>query len=387
MTQVSVGPRGLWYAPWRGYCAQQNFSAMDAADEKISSIGTILFEGGPGAAKTLSVGTIEFLCGTITLASGTTALDIGIQDIDATTSSPIRPDNSFDVKTTVTAASPQGVVTAGKATATMSIGSKTIAHGDRVAIVMHMTARGGADSVQVVGFNNSQMFGSNNGLYMDPFTSVDINGGGWVQGAVGSGMFVITFDDGTRGYLANSVVFQSANSESSYAVGNNPNERGMILQVPWDCKISGLIFGPEFGNATTSDGLLSIYADPLGTPVSLGSFTIDVEKFNANTFDFHALRALYFASEISLSRNTDYWIALKATGAGNLSNQQITLFSENHRGILPFGTTFKKATRFNGGAMTVENPAVTIYGMGVIISSFDDGSSPASVTLLGQSVM
>ncbi len=372
MTQVSVGIRGLWYAPWTGSPNVLPLGTMDATAEKLAFIGYVIFEDGPSASsKTLSTGNIQYRTNAVTFANAGTTVDIGIQDVDATTSNPPRPDGTFDVKTTLTGGG-GGITTTAWNTATMNSGSKSISHGQLIAVVFDMTARAGADSVIIGGGYSQTLWGANFGLTDQPFGLN--NTGSWATTSYCLPNIVITFDDGTRAYLAKGIPFSSVNTEAAFSDSSNPDERGMIFQVPWDCKISALIGSVAYNNATTSDAVLTLYSTPLGTPASMGSFTLNAETENISTFNYSAIRLYPFTAEISLTKNTDYCIAYKATSTGTIQLPHITLGSANHRAALPFGTTMRKGTRNNSsGAFSEESPAVTVYGMGIQISSFDDG--------------
>jgi hypothetical protein len=184
---------------------------------------------------------------------------------------------------------------------------------------------------------------------------------------------LITFDDGTLGFIDGNGPPITSSSNEAWSDSTNPDERGLIFQVPWDCKIDGfwMVGAPSAG--ATGDFTLALYSSPTGTPAAMASVAVLAEQMGTAVADRPAFFVL--PSEVSLSRNTDYILAMRATGAGNCRLRTSVLGNTAYRVFLPGGTTLAKGTRDNGsGAFTAESPAVTMYIMGVRISSLDDGT-------------
>lgn len=346
-------------------------ATLDAATEKHAHIGRLFIAGRPAGAKTLSTGTIQFRTGASTFADGATTLDIGIQDV-ATAAGPIaQPDGTFDVKTTLTGGA--GITTTAWNTATMNSGSKSMTHGDMIAVVWDMTARGGADSVIVN--TASHYIGSAMGTAGIPTTNSYLAGAWQTTLTAGASKYpnvIIVFDDGTLGWIDDAVAVSVATIES-YQDSTNPDEHGLIFQVPWDCSIDQL-WAHAYPTNASSDFTLKLYSSPTSTPSLLASVTVLVENTgaaNVNAVDVAGL----LTSEIALSKNTDYMVSVLATGTSNMSLRILTLGASAHRAQFPNGLTYKKATRNNStGDFTAEAALVTIPVVGVRISSFDDGT-------------
>lgn|SRR5262245_2536077 len=347
---------------------------IDAATEKIAHIGRVYLQGRSASSKTISAaggGSISFMTNTVTFANAGTTVDIGIQDISAT-GNPGQPDGTFDVKATFTGGG-GGITTTAWNTCSMTggTGSKTISHGQHVAIVWDMTARGGADSIIIRGLNNiyttfitnAQQAGIQPGV-------VQFNGGTWQVNDADLPNAIITFDDGTLGYFDCGGFFTD-NTTEDFSDATNPDERGLIFQTQFTCKVDAFMLPIICQNNTTSDFTVTLYSDPLGTPTSLKTFTINAEQFNVGTF-FDSFIVLTLDTEVSLTRNTDYCLAVKAAGTGVISLSQVTLGSANYRVFFPGGSTVKKATRNNStGSFTAESPAITQYGMCVRVSAIN----------------
>lgn len=372
MTLVSI-PTGLLY-PFAcdnaGTVAKatSNGTAMDAATDKTAMIGRVYIDGRPGSAKTISAaggGFISFRTGTVTFANAGTTIDLGIQDVDPANGLPARPDGTFDVKRTLTG----GTDTISSNTWTTfamtgGTGSKSIEHGDLIAVVWDMTARGGSDSVAL----------TLGGLVTASFPVVnEFQSSAWRTSSIGQPNVVITFDDGTLGIIDGAIPLSQALQVEAYSDSTNPDERGIIFQVPWDCRIDGLWVNAGIG-AATADFTMTLYSTPTGTPaaVSGASFTILAEELYGTSGQ--SFQCLTLASEITLTRNTDYVLAIKADGSGQVRLNSYVFGNTAHRAFLPYPSVAKVTRNNSSGPFTAESPAITMYQMGVRISALQDTS-------------
>lgn len=371
MTLTTI-PTGLLYPLTldigSGLAAKQltNAAALNAATEKLAMIGRVYINGRPGSAKTISAaggGSISFRTSTVTFANAGTTIDLGIQDVDAANGVIARPDGTFDVSRTLTG----GTDTISSNTWTTfamtgGAGSKSITHGDLIAVVWDMTAFGGADSV-VIGIGSGAQF---------PVTN-EFAAAAWRTSSAGGPNVVITFDDGTLGIIDGALPFTTALQVETYSDSTNPDERGIFFQVPWDCKIDG--FFAQCGiSGATSDFTIALYSDPSGTPavVSGASLTILAEQLGQATSQNSIMFTL--PTEVTLTRNTDYVLAIKGDGAGNVRLNSWVFGDTAHRAFLPYASIAKVTRNGGSGAFTAESPAVTMYQMGVRISALQDTS-------------
>lgn len=375
MTLVAIGNGLMYPSPYSFPHASSATPTLDAATEKYAMVGRIYIDGRPGSAKTLSTGTIQYRTGAVTFANGGTTVDIGIQDVASGAGPIAQPDGTFDVKTTLTGGG-GGITTTAWNTATMNSGTKNITHGDLIAVVWDMTARAGADSVTIT--NGSIGWGTGVGSSGLPTTNAFVSSA-WqttnTAGAARSPNVIIVFDDGTLGWLDATIPFTTVGADT-FQDSTNPDERGMIFQVPWSCKVDALWV---LGGVTdaSSDFTLKLYSDPTGSPSSLASVAVAAENLGVAALNEFVTAPL--ATEVSLSANTDYIVTMLATGTSNSRLHNIVLGNTAHRAALNGGTTLAKATRNNSsGAFTAESPAVTMYGIGVRISQFDDGTGSGS---------
>jgi hypothetical protein len=371
MASLVSFPMGLYYtlgAQWPSVngTTASGLGPLNGANDRAAYIGRAYIDGRPGSAKTISAaggGSISFFTGTLTFANGTTSVTVGIQDVDATTGPVARPDGSFDVASAALVGGGGGITGSAWNTITMTggTGSKSITHGDLIAVVIDMTARGGADTINISGGLNP---GTGNlfQLQLMPFA----NAGTWAVGTTVPNC-VITFDDGTLGIIDTAWPYATVGTTEAFADGTNPDERGMLFQLPWDCKIDGLF--TRFLTAGTDAGFdLNLYGTPTGTPSVLATKSVDSNQHAATGATAYYTALL--ASELALSKGTDYCLAVRATGANNVTLTSATLVDTAYRTFLPGSTSLAKATRDGGsGAFTAESPAITLIQLGVRISA------------------
>ena len=134
---------------------------LDATGETCFMIGHLMLENPLGGSKTISSaggGSIVWRTGAVTFANASTTFRVGLQDL-STSSAPAQGDGTFDVQAAFTGGG-GGVTASSVQTSVMTTGTKTLSHGDKIAISFSMAARGGTDSV-VVSINDSGMYSNN----------------------------------------------------------------------------------------------------------------------------------------------------------------------------------------------------------------------------------
>jgi len=334
---------------------------MDAAAEKVAFIGYCSIAGRPTSAKTISSsgGKIHFRTGAVTWASAGTTIRVGIQDVDTGTGPAATPDGTFDVHDDLV----QGTETVSAntwTTATMSSGSKSITHGQLIAIVWDMTVRNGSDSVVI----NGVSIGAARAMPVcRPFTT------SWQNATANLPQAVIEFDDGTFGAISGQLIGISTSATETFSDASDPDERGIVFQVPFACKVDGVL-APINSNNSSGDFDVKIYEDPTGTPNALLTQSFIGEQTNAALRTFEAI----FSSPLVLKANTSYCVAVKATN-GSISLQVITLGDAAYRSLLSGGTTVAKATR-NNSSGSFSTTTTELYAIALMISAIDTGPSP-----------
>lgn len=361
-------PQGLYFP----YLTNINFGtgslvALNAAGEMCAMIGKVYIEDRVSSKTIDTTGSsaIQFRTGGVTFNNGSTSLSIGIQDLS--TDGPAgQPDGTFDVSTIATSAAPPSA-NAWNSFA-MTGGTKTINHGQLIAVVWDMTGRGGADSVQIAPGTNNKISG------LSYFTT-NIDGAGWLTSLTSPANCVITFSDGTLGYLDYAMPISTSLTEQ-YLSTTDPDERALIFQVPWNCKIDA-VWANVGGQSSTAAFNWTLYSDPLGTPTSMVSSAVVVGQLGASVSS-QRVTVFNLSTEQILTRNTDYAVAIMATGGTSTRILGATLGDAGHRTFFPGGTTLRKATRSDGTGAFGSQVSTSLYQFGVRISQLDDGDGTAS---------
>lgn len=233
-------------------------------------------------------------------------------------------------------------------------GTKTIAHGDLIAICIQMTARGGTDIVSV---NCSNVLSGKH----RPLVTI-ISGVSYLEMATVPNA-VITFSDGTLGWISGAEVF-SVIGTRTWNSGSATKEYGQRYQFPFPVKVYGTYgwIDPD------ADVDIVLYSDPLGTPVAERTLTIDANTATSTTGRrFEDL----FSSPYSVPANTPVGIVFKP-GASNVSAYYKTLGNAAHRITDPWGTSGDGIARASG-AFASANSNLDQYLIGLITGGFDAG--------------
>lgn len=344
--------------------AGQPSQIIDAAGESAALIGRVHLTTGAATSKTISAaggGKILWVAGaTQTFSNGGTNLRIGINDVTGATGI---EDGTHDVYADLVGGTDTITVSAVNTT-TMEVGSKTIAHGDLVAVVIEMTTRGGTDSVRVAIDNTNQS--------ITPYSTID-TGSGPGKNSTNLPFITIVFDDGTHGWLGDESFAWTSAANTAFNSGSTPDEQGLIVQYPWDFTAAGILMY-LFGVGSADDFEAILYSDPLGTPAVIEAIAVDASTTYAND-NSEVWVPLPFTTPREISRNTWYGIALRPTTANNVQLMQLSLGGAAARAVLPFGTNAALGTRTNQtGAFSTTTTLVPVFGL--IPMSLADGTDP-----------
>lgn len=346
MAYQSFGPSGLLWpfrpGPWRN----ENGTTLDANGEIKAWIGRVSWsDGGSHTINTSGSSAIYLHTVASVFDDGSSVMDIGIQDVDTTTGFPGRPDGTYDVKAVVTTAADTtpALTTANSLVAAVpTTGTKTMAHGDLIAVAATFVTRAGSDSVAFQNITGGNHAGLVSAL---PYSPTNVSGS-W---AAGTGGLIVLFraSDGTWGTLDGTLGLGTV-STATYSDSSNPDEYGTAAEIPFAGKFLGFtLLGGVLAGAT-SDFQYDIFSDPLGTPSSLlgGPVSVVAESLGGSStagYDF------LLPTPVDFSANTLYGVAVKATAAGNVLMYRMTLPDAGARALLDGGTTTQGLTR-NGGS-------------------------------------
>lgn len=338
-----------------------NSTTLNAANTSILVMGNVYIDGEPTSKVCSTSCTISWRTGGgITWANDATAVTIGLQDVNTAAGPPQQTDDSFDAYVQITPDATPGAGLTTKAlsnntwtTVTMTDGTKTVTHGGLYGVVFDMTARGGADALQVssnqaaIAMGNPSFVTENAGTYT----------------AVSSAQFpniIIAFDDGTLGWFDGSVIYGGTNPTlTAFTTASNPDEYAVCFTVPKVVSVDGLYF---FGTVA-DDAQAILYSDPYGTPTAMSTVTHD------GNYTSSASAARWFTWNLGtrkvLRPGVTYAAALKATTAtaNNAQVLVVTAASAPHLKAWA-GTGTTGCTRDGGsGAFSASTTTMPIVGV------------------------
>lgn len=342
---------------------------MDAANEAAIFYGRIkTADGASHTIDTTGSSSIGWRAGGVTFANAGSTMKVGIAAVNATVGPPGRAANVADVITFDVAA----VFTGGGGGISASVwnssvpteGTKTIADGDLVAVALQMTARAGADSVAINGPTSPTAFHL-------PSVTQFLGGSYAIQSQLPN--IIITFSDGTIGWLHGSEIIGASNGSTTWNSGSATKEYGQLYDLPFPCKVYGL-----YGTIDPDADLdVVLYSDPLGTPVPERTVAIDANwAAIANPRKFHVL----FPTPYEVAANQKIGAVFKPGGSSVVA-QFKTLANAAHRVADPWGTSGYGISRASGAFANV-NSSLDHYYIGLLVGGFEVGGAAGLVAPL-----
>lgn len=348
------------------YSASSVPNTIDAAGESVAFIGQIYIEGG-ASSKTFSSsgGMIAFRTGSVTFANSGTNVRIGIQDL---TSGGVN-DDVFDVYADFTGGG-GGLASNTFYEKSMTSGSKTINNYDIVAITFEMTAKGGSDSVQINAYYpQSSIFGAN---IMFPYRAIDTGSGPAKQSSFPSGA-ILTFDDGTLGWIQGSIFhIEPFTGTSNFNINSTPDEYAAVFKLPFKCSAIGGYF--NIGSiGSTDDFDIILYSDAEGTPVAGRTASINPNYVSTTS----TIYPYFFSfSSFTIEPNKWYAIGVRPTTANSIQvsyYNYTSTFGNKYKKMSPFGTNCKFSSRTNQSGAFSEVASYYQPLFGLSIDKLDDG--------------
>lgn len=318
-----------------------NSTPADAANEGLGMVGYMKWadggnhaiSGGGGAKLGYRTASASF-----TWADAGTNLRIGVQDV----SSGI-PDGTFDVYA--------DLVPGTDAQATDTIyewslatgSSKTINHGQLVALCFQMTARGGSDAFRL------RIVNPFSGNYF-PGYCFSNSSGVWSQSTGNLLNLWLIADDGTYGIIRGAPPFPSSTIISMST--SSPDERGIVFAPTTPRKIDALIACVRYNSASMT-GTLNLIKDPYGTPSVMESLQCNASDCpGSGTAPY--LRKL--ASEHELIPSVQYAVTYRCTAFTGYIGE-FSLANANMRPL--YGLTGAARIYRHGGSGTFTEESTT----------------------------
>jgi hypothetical protein len=185
-----------------------------------------------------------------------------------------------------------------------------------------MTVLAGADSV-VVGTTASGII-TNTGALGLPYGTVDT--GALAKNTTQYLYAVISFDDGTTGWILGAPLVRNAMTTVNFNSGSAFDEYCSIFSVPFKIRISGVSVEALNIAAATDTFEVILYRDPLGTPIPLVTLAPDQHMVgNASVSSIY----MFHIPQTTLESGVMYGVSLRPTSVNNITIAYISL------GIVP----------------------------------------------------
>lgn len=337
---------------------------INAAGEMFAIIGHVYFLAGPGTAKTFSSagGGIQWRTGSTTWANSASRIRVGVQDVHTTAGPVGQPTETWDAN------DPYSELVQGTDTLTantwrtdlMEAGTRTLTHGDLIAIVWDMTVLGGADSGTISGIATATT------AYNLPVVGLKTSGAWAASGQIPNA--IIQCDDGTLCVIRGTL---PASALTTRTFANNTataDEYGNVLTPAFKSDIDGLfaIIDPD------GDFELKFYSTPTGTPTEEQEIAVDL---NITSAAAGGAMVVACGAE-SMAAATAYAVTVRPSTTTAVTMTEVVVNAAAHLGFWPGGEGCYKCTRLDDtGNFTLTTTARMLCG--VMISKLDDGAGGA----------
>lgn len=373
---------GMWMPTLpQGYNATNFISSsdaglLDADEEEFQIIGAVKIDGGGSKTFGTSGSKVSWLSGAaITFLTGST-LTVGVKkdaSIDTANGPAARATigaAAFDVYKALLGGTDTIGSTSWFDTAMASGTPFTVADGDLIAICFHLDTTSGTPSVKI----RTSLVGTSMGF---PVSTLVTSGPTYTAQGLMPNM-VLTFDDGTLGWIVPTLPFSVADVATG-TIGQN-NIFANVFRVPFSCKVDAIAVTTNVG-ANNRDFALELYSTPLGTPSLIESVSYDANIVAVVGSTRFFVRNL--TTPRTLSINTDYAVGMKQTTANAVSVIQRDVNDANHFKAGGMGAECYAANSTAGATFSAQNSGKRRYNIWVRICALDDGVSAGGTTIAG----
>lgn len=373
MSLVPLVGDGLWYPMLvGGYLRSSGVGnsstmLMDTTDEEVQLIGAVHIDG--GGSKTFGTSSLMgWLLGTPITFLVNSTVRVGVKkaaSIDTATGPVARATlgaAAFDVYDDLIGGTDTLTANTWRNDA-MSAGTPfTVADGDLLALCWHLTTTAGTPIVRVSTGATTSTLGF-------PVVTLVTAGPTYAaQGALSNTL--LTFDDGTLGWLRPTRIFLAGDTASS-AIGNG-NILGNVFRVPFTCAIDA-VAGTLDPSTNAANFALELYSTPLGTPGLVESVSHDANVTSAVASQRFYVRQ--FTTPRTLAANTDYAIGVKQTTATAVAVLQHSVSAAAHFKPTGMGAECYSALSTAGAVFVQQGSGTLRNHLWMHISALDDGVS------------
>jgi hypothetical protein len=350
-------PGGLWIPAYPSDVdgvATLGDLTLDAVGEKMGIVFQIPKDG--------EVSDICFL--TSTISGGDFTFDVRLETVaaDGTPSGTLKDTN---------ANASQAILNADDDTwfETTLTASATVTRGVSVAIVLNMTVDSGT-TTKFKRFNDERELHA-------AYVLLD-TGGGWVKQAnTVRGAVAVKYDDGSYEYVPGLWPITTVGTDT-FNNTDTPDHIGIRFQLPFPARVSGCWVWVD------PDGDFDvILVDSDGDATSpLATATLDKDHvISAGTV---SIAKLLFDATPTLSKDTNYWLAVRPSSATDLSIYNWTVNSAGIMDCFEGGQNWQYSTgKDPAGTGDWTTVATKRMWMGLILDQFDDGAGGGGASILG----
>lgn len=327
--------------------------------EKFAFVGNVSWPDGG----THAVRKVHLKNGTGITNGTSRTFRVALQNVSASLGPPMHPDNTDDEYVDYTGTFSNSTWwTSGNLSA-----DRTVAHGEKLAVVLSLAAFVGG---VVLSFVGTATIGSTKGSCGEMLVNSNNGGTSYTLNSAAAPIIVLEAADGTMGTFVGTLPISGVTALGAWNNASNPNEYAAKIVAPYKLVVSGAWIGAINQAATNSDYDVVLYSGT--TPIDSFSTGGRQNTANGNTrWNEGRFGATSVASRTFNAGDT-FYIAVKPTSSGNITSYAYDVASAALMGALPFGTALTYATR-NGGAWT--DLATRRPCWGPIISRVDDGAS------------
>lgn len=363
---------GLWLPPMTGGINLTNVlgstdtALLDADEEEFQIIGQVTIDG--GGSKTFGGGSsaIGWLPGASITFGANSTVTVGVKktaSVDTANGPPARATigaAAFDVYKALVGGTDTITATTWREDLMPSGTPYTVTDGDLMAVCFHLDTTSGSPSIKIRCGSITSVMG---------FPGCTLVTSGPTYTAVSAfPNVVLTFSDGTLGWITPTVAFSVVDANSA-TIGNT-NIIGNIFQVPFPCKIDA-IAATVFANAG-GNFALELWQTPLGgTPGLVESVAVD-----QNTYEISGASRLTVCRLLTprtIAANTDYLIGIKQTTATAVVGTQRDVSTAAYFKTVGMGAECYAANSTAGATFAAQNSGKRRYGVWARISALDDG--------------
>lgn len=342
---------------------------MDADQEEVQIIGHVVLAGGSGSKTFGTSSKIGWLPGASITFQATATLRVGLKKasvIDAANGPPARATigtAAFNVYKDLTGGTDTITSTTWR-TDTMSTNdgaNVTVNHGDLVAICFCLSITANAQSVKVRGHSTTNTTSR-------PTVTLVTSGPTYAAQAVAPNI-IITFDDGSFGWIDGSLVYSASSIGTN--IGNGVIYAN-VTTLPVPVTIDAVAVMVTEAGTTNFD--VGLWSDPNGTPTAMTNGTVSVDPQQLGSAS-HRIIMVTLPTAQAIAANTAFAYGAKQNSATNIAVGSIDFDATTDMQADGLDSSCFAATSTGGAAFSTLNSGKRRMMAWFRVMKFDNGAS------------